>query len=102
MANARRGLVFPALVVLVLLGLISASANSTASTLPSDPIDYGRLGVRPFYLTPFDQKVFEVTNLYNAVNEKNNEEFVLYAGGLRGGSSGVKIRYLKYFLIKGG
>ena len=91
MTNARRELTFPALVILVLLGLISAGANSTALPLPSDPIDYGRLGVRSYYLTPFDQKVFKVTNLYNAVNEKNNEEFVLYAGGLRGGSSGVKL-----------
>jgi hypothetical protein len=91
MANTRRGLAFPALVILVLLGLISAGTNSSASTLPSDPIDYGRLGVHSYYLTPFDQKVFAVTNLYNAVNEKNNEEFVLYAGGLRGGSSGVKL-----------
>ena len=91
MANTRRGLAFPALVILVLLGLLSAGLNSSASTLPPDPIDYGRLGVHSYYLTPFDQKIFEVTNLYNAVNEKNNEEFVLYAGGLRGGSSGVKL-----------
>ena len=91
MPETRRGLVFPALVILVLFGLVSAGANSSASTLPPDPIDYGRLGVHSYYLTPFDQKVFEVTNLYNAVNEKNNEEFVLYSGGLRGGFSGVKL-----------
>ena len=81
----------PASYFFALLSLLSINSGAIASNLPPDPFGSGQLGVHPYYLTPFDQKVFEVTNLYDGINVTSNEEFVLYAGGLRNGSSGVKI-----------
>lgn len=95
MANIRSKIAFSTVAFLVLAGVLGNHAGAVASSLPPDPYGFGRLGVHSYYLTPFDQKIFEVTNLYNGVTLTNHEEFVLYAGGLRNGSSGVKLYSLK-------